>query len=189
MRLIQAVVRRVEILCSRSPALARMYCRPYRQVVANEIRLGGLTKDDTILNIGCGSVPFTAILMAQQTKASVCAIDLDPRAVANAKRCIAALGLSEQITVECADGTWYVPQQDCSAVVVALQAEPKTMILRHWAALQQRSIRVLMRAPSRPFRHHYDAPPAQPKPAARIAQDMKTFDETVLYLCCGASYG
>ncbi len=181
MRVIQPMVSTWEMICSRYQKLARWYCKPYEQVVEREIGLAKMEKEDRVLNIGCGAIPFTAILIAQKTKAMVTAMDKNPLAIARARHCIESLGLSHQIRVHEGDG------KDCasfdhSVIVVALQAEPKEEILRNLMRPKGKEARILMRIPAPRFRQHYDDLPWDREPVDFVGQTMRTFHKTVLYV-------
>jgi hypothetical protein len=46
--------------------LVSLYANYYHQVIDNEIKLASVTANDRVLNIGCGAIPFTAILTAKK---------------------------------------------------------------------------------------------------------------------------
>jgi len=170
----------VEMIASRNSILSEIYALPYREVVAREIALAGISSDDQVLSVGCGPVPFTAIHLARQSHAEVIAIDYQPDVVAAAKACIRRLGLSDQIRVICMDAALDLPE-GFDAAIVALQAHPKEDILE---ILQKRGApeaRFIFRAPSPQFTSRYDALPGKEGISAWVEQRMKTFDRSILY--------
>ena len=179
--MIKRTVRLLEKLGSQCRPFVGLYSAYYRQVVSNEIALADITAADTVLNIGCGAIPFTAILIARLAGASVVAVDRDPRAVALARGCVKKLGLDHLIRVVHGDGAEQLPVA-FDVAVVALQAEPRAQILSRLMQAQgtRRGRRIVTRVPSGTFRQQYDPMPSQYPVAAHVPQGMKTFDRSVL---------
>lgn len=177
--LIKKTVALFEKLCSRWKPLIIIYCRPYVKVVQNEIDLACITAADRVLNIGCGAVPFTAILIARLTGAQIVAIDRDPKAAQLAEACVRKMGLTQCIQIAHRDGSQEV-ERGFDVAVVALQAEPKARILSSLSRSSHRPTRVVARVPSRMFRSQYDTLPRSCKVVAQVPQSMKTFDRSVL---------
>ncbi len=162
------------------PMLVSLYANFYSEVVNNEISLAGITADDRVLNIGCGGIPFTSILIARQTGAKVWAVDRDSEAVNVARRCIEKTGLHRLIAVEHYNGVDPLPF-DYSVAIVALQVEPKKEVLDN---LMQNGIpgaKIIIRRPRPELSHQYDLLPLTPRPEALTAQKQVTFDSSVLY--------
>ncbi len=181
MRFIQPVVSSFEQICSYSAFFTSVYCTPYIPIVKNEIHLATITEADTILNIGCGAVPFSAIHLATLANAKVHGVDLDAEVVTKASRCIRRLQLGDRVTVENANGTT-CSAREYSVILVALQAEPKKEILEQLINTARPKTRLLFRKPSPKFMKHYDPLPYSPQPLQSIGQPMKTFNETVMYV-------
>lgn len=170
-----------EKISSSSSILTKLYSRPYRRVIENEISLAKLSQDDLILNIGCGAVPFTALFLATLTGARVLAVDIDPRAAGLAEKCVKNSGLAHRIQVFQGDGSKPL-DISFTASLVALQAAPKDMIL---GALKQSAppgARFIFRLPSPSYQDQYDNLSSDLAPGAISAQPMRTFDRSVLYV-------
>ncbi len=165
---------------STSRLLTRLYALPYRQVIENEIRMGELGPDDIILNIGCGAIPFTAMYLATLADAAVYAVDIDPKAVEIARKCVKKAGLSHKITVLKQDGAAAF-DRPFTASVVALQAAPKTRILDRMKQSSAPGAKFIFRLASAPYRDQYDAIDAGCPADRLVAQPMRTFDRSVLY--------
>ncbi len=132
MRIISHTVAALERAAAERPWCFRLYAYPYRRLVARELALAGVSPADTVLNIGCGSLPFTAVLAAQLSGARVIAVDCDPQAVRNARAVVARLGLAGRIEVVRADAASdRLPEAEVA--LVALQAGPKPEIHRNLA--------------------------------------------------------
>lgn len=181
MVIIQPLVAFWEILASRISFLSELYIYYYKDVVQREIELANINSNDIVLNIGCGGIPFTAIHIARKTKAKVCAIDRDRKAVEHARACIEQLGLSENIKVLECDGAKCIPV-NFTVALVALQAEPKRVLLEKLLEKAARGGRIVFRKPSKIVEKHYDNLPKDYPIAKMVNQDMKTFDSSVLYI-------
>lgn len=181
MSIIQPVVSYMEKICSRRPMLVNLYASCYKEVVAREINLAGISCHDTVLNIGCGAIPFTAIHLARLTGAQVWAVDRDRMAVEKARYSLKKLGLLKIIQVIEGDGSEQMPA-GFTAAIVALQAEPKKAIYDKLFSLGSPGTRFVFRQPSLPYQSFYDRLPEDYKPVALINQNMKTFNSSILFI-------
>ena len=179
--IIQPVVSYMEKMCSRRPLLVNLYASCYKEVVAREINLAGISCHDTVLNIGCGAIPFTAIHLARLTGARVWAVDRDRMAVEKARYSLKKLGLSKKIQVIEGDGSKQMPA-GFTAAIVALQAEPKETIYENLFSLGSPGARFVFRQPSPPYQSFYDRLPEDYKPVALTNQNMKTFNSSILFI-------
>lgn len=181
--MIKGIVSLLEKICSRCRPLVELYSRPYIRVVQNEIDLAQITATDRVLNVGCGAIPFTAMLVARLTGAHVVAVDRDLQAARLAQACVRKTGLAPLIQVVHCDGAQGAWTSDAFDVaIVALQAEPKAQILSCLYASSQEPKRVVVRVPSVPFRSQYDSLPHGCSIADTVPQDMKTFDRSALIM-------
>ncbi len=169
-----------EKMSSFSKVLTWLYSRPYRQVIENEIQLAKLGKDDVVLNIGCGAVPFTALYISRLAGARVYALDIDPCAVKHAKNCVSKAGLEDRITVMHADGAQDF-KYPYNVAIVALQAAPKSRILKVMQQNAMPGARFIFRLPSNPYKDQYDCLNCPAAPRAVAPQPMRTFDRSVLF--------
>lgn len=181
MRIIQPLIGTLEKWCSINSYSARLYSLPYRKTVQREIDLAGITSSDRVLNIGCGAVPFTAVYLSLLSGAEVCALDLDREAVERARAYLKKKELPGRIQVVEGDGALYT-SHGFTAVVVALQAEPKEDILNNLFSWSPPGSRFVFRQPSPLYENHYDSLPAGYKPLDQVQQNMKTFDRSLLFV-------
>ena len=177
---IPAAVAALEKMGSSSRLLTRLYSWPYRRVVENEILLARLNKDDVVLNIGCGAIPFTALYLAGLAGCRVFALDLDHNAARLAKICVLKAGLEDMISVFHADGSKKF-EQPYTACIVALQAAPKDIILNALIKTSGPGARFIFRMPSPHYRDHYDSLTSENHAQAVAVQPMRTFDRSVLF--------
>ncbi len=173
-----------------------LYAAPYRRLVRRELRLLALVPGTRLLNVGCGSVPFSAILCAQMARVQVVAIDRDPEAVTHARELIIRLGLQDQLTVIRADAAADdLPTAD--AALIALQAKPKDAIRRNVARSLVKGVqaghadgdgadgvggRMVFRLPRRSLEAEYGRFEERNTPCRSVRHLMPTFDRSELHL-------
>jgi D-arabinose 1-dehydrogenase-like Zn-dependent alcohol dehydrogenase len=180
MKIIPKLVAFLEKRVALNRALVSLYTNYYHQVIDNEITLATISVRDRVLNIGCGAIPFTALLIARKTGAKVWAIDCDESAALIARQCVASQQLEHLVTVIHLDGAEEIPF-DFDVAVVALQAKPKKEILENLYKSGSVQARIVFRQPRPELAHQYDLLPAQPRFCGCIKQGMATFDKSVLY--------
>ena len=149
----------------------RLYARPYRKVVAREIALASIRTTDIVYQIGCGSVPFTALLVAEETNAKVIAIDNDTGAVKRAQRIVKKRKLEHLIDVRHYDGTEPL-DEPYTVVMLALQTRPLKKVLD---ALDFQRARVIVREPTEKYKERYDALPPEYTVVTRAHHGMRAF--------------
>ena len=101
----------------------------YKKMLNRELVLAGLRKEDSLLHIGCGSFPYTALYLAERGY-QVEACDYNESAVDSACQLIKERGLSSKISVFHKNGL----EVDCSlydAIWLSLNIYPKGKILFH----------------------------------------------------------
>ncbi len=156
------------------------YASFYRQTVQREINLAGITSADNIVNIGCGSIPFTAMHLSQLTGAEVWAIDKDSEAIATAKVLLNKIDFKGKIHLMVADGQDPLPRK-FNVAVIALQVEPKDLVISNLFQWGAPDFRLVIREP-RPFlRNMYDSVSETYTPKACINQNQFTFKESLLF--------
>lgn len=84
--------------------LAELYINSYDEIISTEIQQTGITKNDNVLVIGCGSIPVTAILIHQKTQSKITTIDIDIKSVNNAQKYLNRTNLQNNIKIHLADG-------------------------------------------------------------------------------------
>lgn len=178
-KVISPVVRAIEEALLAVPFLPRLYMAPYKTVIKREIKLAKLKPGKRILQIGAGSIPFTAIYLAQLAQVSVCAIDTDQDAVHKARAWIKKLGLTNCIEIEVGNGKDF-PASKFDAAFVALQAEPKKEIISNLLAQGEDGMRVVIRQPRERFLSQYDQVPENWLYGKKIKHRMITFSSSIL---------
>lgn len=132
-------------ICSYSPIikLNEIY---YNKIVERETKLGNLTEQDTILCIGCGAMPCTALHLAELTGAKIVTVDNDYEAVLGARKVICEKGLANQISVLHKDGET-IDLDKFTVVHIALQVTPKQDVVEHVLKKAKEGTRILVRIP------------------------------------------
>jgi hypothetical protein len=64
---IKTVVSTLEKVFCFSKQLMKLYSGQYKAVLNKEIGLADISESDTLLNVGCGALPFTALHILRKT--------------------------------------------------------------------------------------------------------------------------
>jgi len=83
-----------------SRILFKLYMLPYTRVVRREMDLGDIGKDDVVLNVGCGSMPFTAALITDLTGGDGYVALVDQRLAARNDMLAPACGAADGKNIE-----------------------------------------------------------------------------------------
>ena len=79
---------------------AKMYIYYHKSSVLKEIKLADLKSTDRILHIGCGAIPYTSIILSEETNARIVVIDRQKKVVDHAKKFVKRLGLENKIIIQ-----------------------------------------------------------------------------------------
>ena len=180
MGIIPSMVALMEKRAAANPIWVSLYSQRYHKVIDKEIKLARINSGSHVLNIGCGGIPYTAIMIARYTGAKVWAIDRDEKAIKAARRCIASLQMENQVEVAECDGTGFFPFE-FDVAIVALQSEPKEKILSNLMERGAPGARLVFRRPRPEVATQYDILPENPLPLRQTSQNKATFDSSVLY--------
>ena len=82
------------------PKILPFYIEYYADIIEQEISMINIKNSDSILHIGCGSIPASSILLSKKTQANILGIDLDDHAIKKAKICIKNMGLTKRVDVK-----------------------------------------------------------------------------------------
>jgi uncharacterized protein (TIRG00374 family) len=137
-----------ERLAVRFAFVARIYFNLfYKNMLAREVALAGLKKGASILHIGGGAYPFTAIYLAQKGY-RVHACDCSSSAAEIAKSLVNKHKLNDQVKVFIKNGC-LVDSSNYDAVWVSLNICPKERVLEQaWASLKESGILVYRKLPA-----------------------------------------
>lgn len=145
MKLIPFVTKELEKIFSKSTVLMKLYSAYYKRIVKKEVELAGIDNNDSVLFIGGGSIPCTALQMASMTGARVMIIDVDPVAVERANKIISKLNLSHRVKARLISGQ-KINAGDFSVIHIARQAMPHDEIMENITKKLSDDTKILLRS-------------------------------------------
>ena len=89
-----------EKILSKFNKLFLLYIDSYLEVVQEEIQLANMSGNHKLLNMGCGSIPATCVLIAKKTNAKITGIDNNLKSVNRAKIIISKLKLDKRVDIK-----------------------------------------------------------------------------------------
>jgi len=134
----------LETLARKIKPLYRSLIDYRKKIVLKEIEMAGISSDDQVLFIGCGILPSTPIIIAEETKAKVVTIDNSMNACKIARSQILQLGLSEMIDVRYGDGAFY-PVDTFDVIILATNVWPIEQILKNLSQHVRDDVRMICR--------------------------------------------
>jgi protein-L-isoaspartate O-methyltransferase len=124
--------------------LSSMYLQMYQDIVAKELALVPLSKDDRVLVIGSGSLPATPVLIAQHTQAKIVSIDKDLVAVKQATMYVKTHHLDHQLSIHYAQGTEF-PVEGFTVIFLLYGVKLPQPLLEYLADHINTNTRVILR--------------------------------------------
>ncbi len=134
----------VEKIIVKLPSLLLPYITYYEDIVDNEINLAKITKQDTVLHIGCGPLPSTSLLVARRTGAHTIGIDKNISSVQDAQYCVRVVQQENKIQIHHGNALTYA-MQSFHVIIVSQGIEPRYEVLEHIANTMGPDARVLFR--------------------------------------------
>jgi hypothetical protein len=134
----------VEKIIVKLPSLLLPYINYYENTVDNEINLAKITKQNTVLHIGCGPLPSTSFLITKKTGSHVIGIDKNPYSVQDAQNCVHVLHQENQIQIQHANALDYSTISS-DVIIVSQGIEPRYKVLDHIANTMGSDTRVIFR--------------------------------------------
>ena len=144
--MIPAVTRIFEIALSHFTITYPIFRCYYEKIVADEIVLGDIKKQEQVLCIGGGAFPATAIEINRQTGANVDVLDCDQDAVSHAADLLKRMHLDQKINVFLGCGQAFNPKK-YEVIHIALQVRDREKILEHLQKNTLPGTRILARFP------------------------------------------
>ncbi len=136
-----------ERVSSRILFLGLLYKKIHEGLVIKEIRAALITQKDKVLQIGCGSLPYTAETIANKTGARVTAVDNDSLVVKDASNYIFEKELSGLVKIEKGDGNDY-PVSGFDVIIFSLGVKPRDQILKRVLLEIKGGTRIVFRNPT-----------------------------------------
>ena len=115
-------------MLSKHAVFARAYTCFFKNMTLDEFTMVEVAKKAKVVNIGCGSLPHTLIILARAKDWSFVGIDKDDDAVKRAKKMVANYKLSERIDIQLSDGMDF-DFSSFDLVIISHGVEPKIKLL------------------------------------------------------------
>ena len=121
-------IRSLEYLGVKSGLFRKIYGSLfYSRLVRKEAEECGINPGSRVLHVGCGPMPYTAIMLAE-TGIKVTGVDIDPGAVLSARKMVKQAGADRLVDIQHGDGKNLDPR-DYDFIWVSLHAEPKEEVV------------------------------------------------------------
>ncbi len=137
----------IERLGSRVYLLGSLWEKTHERLVTAEIKGASLTAKDRILHIGCGSIPYTATIVARKVGARITAVDNDSMVVRNASNYLLNRGFGDLVKIEEGNGLDY-PVSDFDVIIVSLGVMPRDLVLGQLHLQSKNGTRIICRSPA-----------------------------------------
>lgn len=134
----------VDHLSSKLDNIAKLYEKYVSREYRNEASLFNISDSKSILHVGCGAYPITAMTLAETNSGKITGIDRNLRDVRLAKEIIKRKNLEDRIRIENEDGTIY-PIDDFDMIVVSGCSVPKIEVLKHIFQNAKPNTRIIVR--------------------------------------------
>ena len=139
----------IEKILIRFPKLHHLYFDFYDEMTENEISLANISKNDTILHIGCGPIPATSILLAKKSGAQVITIDNNPRSVKQAISCVLESGVANKVQIQHVEANRF-PVDKFNVIILSQGIRLSKELLKHIYQSMKDDARVVVRTSSSP---------------------------------------
>ena len=136
-----------EIIISKLDKLLPYYLDYYSKMVEKEIVLANISERDKILHIGGGTIPATAMLYAQKTRAKIIAIDKNLNSIKKAKKLVFKNNLSSNIIIEYGNALNY-QFKNFNLVVISMGINPYKELLYNISKSIDKDTRIVLRTTS-----------------------------------------
>ena len=145
-RLSGQLVKGLEKLGSRWRQLGSAYRKQfYRDMIEQEIHLVSPSPRSSILHVGCGPLPMTALKLVRRGF-EVTAVDSDPEAVEKAEQFCVQHKISSLVNVQLQNGS-SLRTEEFDAIWVSLHVNPKEKVLSNLLSGMKAGARLVYRNP------------------------------------------
>lgn len=132
----------LELLALKISFFNRLLTKWRKTIFLKEIKMAKISSKDKVLFIGCGVLPTGPMLLTEETKAKIVAIDNSIKAVKLAQSYIRKKGLSDKIKIEYADGKDY-PVENFDAIFIAVNVWPIDPVLKNLSSNMKTNARII----------------------------------------------
>jgi precorrin-6B methylase 2 len=134
----------LELIALHSTVVYFFYMKWIGDIFSDECTMAHVSSNETVLHIGCGTLPTISLLIAKNTHAHIIAIDNNKKTVQRAQRYINQQHLADFITVNYADGTRY-PAESFDVIFIAINVTPIETLFQYLATTTKPSVRIICR--------------------------------------------
>jgi len=96
-----------EIIFTNMSFFSFLYLKFHEPSVKKEIKMADISKSDKILHIGCGAIPYTAVIVSKELNTEITGIDNQARSINLAKKFLIKHKIHNKIHVEKESGETY----------------------------------------------------------------------------------
>ena len=129
------------------PIGAKLYLKFHKNSVKKEIEMLDISSSDKVVHIGCGSVPYTCIILTDYDLAEIVGIDKNKTAAINAKNILEKFNLTDRVKIEQGSGIDYdVSRYDI--VILSYGINETILVLKHVLSSMGKNTKILFRKPS-----------------------------------------
>jgi len=121
-------IRKLEKILSEHLIFAKLYTAFFYKMTIDEFKMIDLPENSKVVNIGCGSLPHTLIILAKQRKWNMVGIDHDKVAIKKAVEMIKHYDLSDKIKIMYGEGI-SVDYSQFNLIIISHGVEPKKQVL------------------------------------------------------------
>lgn len=145
-----------ELICHRVSIFSKIYVKFHEDSVKKEIQMAQITKSDKILHMGCGAIPYTAIIINKEIKANVVGIDNRKRIIDYANKFVERYFPSNNsIKFEFADGKKY-NITDFDVILISYGITNQEQVLENVIKNIKKDARVIIRCSTTEKNEHVD---------------------------------
>jgi len=133
-----------ESLLTRVTQFADLYTGYYQHMIQDESSMANISSSTSVLHIGCGAIPNTAVTLARLTGAKVTAVDNDTDAVKKARCYVKQAQMQKIVHIKKGDGIVY-PVRNFGVILLSLGVEPIENVLHHLAVSSDPNTKIIYR--------------------------------------------
>ncbi len=141
---VDCAFRLAESALTRVTQFADLYTGYYQHMIRDESSMARISSSTSVLHIGCGAIPNTAVTLARLTEAKVIAVDNDPDAVKKAICYVKQVHMQKHVHIKTGDGMAY-PVRNFGVIIISLGVEPIEKVLRHIAISADPNTKIIYR--------------------------------------------
>ena len=143
-KLLDYLYYKFEIISNYIGIFAWAYILIHKSAVIKEIELAHILQSDKVLHIGCGGIPYTALIISKEKNAKVIGIDNNPNAVKIAKEYLKNAKTFDNIEIKNGDGANY-DVSHFDVIIIAYGVDEQEKILKNVLSSMNKQVRLILR--------------------------------------------